>query len=166
MMSRKLVDLHEFTLWRYDDNTVDIQCNREGDDTIEELAYLEACVLARTLGEEIHQAEEIFCIRAYDTGGATTQWRDERGTMSGLKRFMWLKRSLHQASYGSLVEMREPPAAVLKFFWALEYGLAKLATRLGRSTDEPKSRPVESVELAVSEPHQDLPPNVVPFRRR
>lgn len=163
-MSKKLIDQHEFTLWRYDDDSVDIQCYRTDDDTIEELAYLEACVLARSLGEEINQAEEVFCIRAYQTGGASTQWRDQYGSLDDWKGFKWLKRSLHQASYGSLVELQEPPGFLLRLFWAVEFGLAKLATRWAKSKAEQKSCPVEEPEPAAAPVHKELPDNVLLFR--
>lgn len=166
-MSKRLVDRHDFVVWRYEDDSIDVQYGRDGELTQPEVAATEACVLARTLMEDLRESEEVFCLRAYQNGGATTQWRGEDGAMTGAARFMWMKSILQQATYGSLVLLEEPPLFAARFLWRLEYGLARLASWWAVLRAGTKSSPVEiEPEQKEAAAAHELPENVVPFKRR
>lgn len=165
-MTKRLVDRHEFILWRYEDDSIDVQYARDGGMTQPEVAAIEACVLARTLTEELRESEEVFSLRAYQNGGATTQWRGEDGSMTSRARFLWMKSILQQATYGSLVLLEEPPLFAARVLWRLEYALARLASLWAAFRAGAKSSPVELEQTQAEEEQTPLPENVVPFRRR
>ncbi len=158
----KITDYHQYEIWRYENDSVDIHTERDEFDIEPQVAYEEACVVARSLGEVLHDAEEVACLRLYDDGLCTTSYREEAGFMSGWKRFVWLRERVTAASYAALLPARQPPGWLLTGLWAVEYAWSRLDRRAPEAhVEEDEQAPAEQPVPAA-----EYPPNVVPLRPR
>jgi hypothetical protein len=156
----RIVDHHEFNIWRYENDAVDITCNRTDCDVDRRTAQQEAIVLARSLSEEVLECEELFSIRVYDSGLAVTNWRGDDGFVLGWQRFKWTRERMTGASYAGLMGLPCPPAWVLWLAWGLEYCAALCTAHWGVLTGRLTRKPPAPAESPV-EMLQPLPENVV-----
>lgn len=148
-MAKSPVDYHEFRIWRYEDDSVDISCSRNEVDVDPKIAYLEASVVARTMAEDIHSVNEIFSMRAFSDGMVSTQWRGQMGFARTWEEFLWVKRKMNEACHGGLVGMPKAPNAVLVVLWTLEFYICKLRAVF--------SEPLPDEEEILDEPAELLP---------
>jgi hypothetical protein len=143
-MTKRVVDAHEVTIWRYDDDSIDLSCFREDCDIDTYTAYMESLVIARSLGEEIQDDAEVFSIGAYAHGTVSTRWRDEAGGRTGWNSFKWVKQRLFHASYGGLLNYTPPSERLMTIIWYAEFLLARFISRLN-----PPEEPVTPEEEVV-----------------
>lgn len=163
-VDRRLVDTHHFTIWRFEDDSVDINCVREDCAVDYHNAYMEASVLTRSLGEEMHGTDEMFSLHVYQNGLVSSHTRHELGFVQHRQQFMWVCERVHEAKYNGIVGLRPPPMILMRALWRLEYWLGRAAQLL-------RGKPVRSttaVELEAGPPPPlpDLGPNVVRLQPR
>jgi hypothetical protein len=130
MTNKKVTDYHEFNIWRYEDDTVELYCGRDGEPVDPYLAFLEANVVSRSIGETLQESDEVFSMSAYDNGVVSTRWRGDTSTGERWQRFRWTKERLNEAGYNGLLGYRRPPRWVMLTAWALEFLLVKFTTKV------------------------------------
>lgn len=149
----KITDYHKFEIWRRENNAVDIYCSREEFQIDPATAVLEAEVVARSLGESLQDANELFRIKIYDNGLSSTLTRDP---VVGDKwdRFQWVRERAHSALYSGVIALPKPPEWFMKALWGMEFAacLGLVAWGKLRGTLEPAEQLAQ-----FNEPHELSP---------
>jgi hypothetical protein len=172
-----VVDFHEFSIWRYEHDSVDIQMSRDAYHFDPRAAYDEASVIARSLGEELNQTEEVLAFRLYENGLCSASYRGEtNNTIIGWRRFKWMRERVAASSYKAVMNQPPPPEPLLVCLWAVEYAVS-CHVRLWRiATGKPVLDP--QYQESAGDQEQDQPAsapapaaaplgdNVVAFRPR
>jgi len=128
---QRITDCHEFTLWRFEDGSVDLRCHRDLAEVDLRIAYLEANVIARCLGEQIQEQEQLFSVNVYAGGTVSTLWREDYQIPFTWRHFLWSRGRMSSALYDSLIQSPPPPRWMMLCLIGLEY-LAAVITRLAK----------------------------------
>ena len=121
----KIVDYHQFEIWRYENDSVDVYSNREDAPLDVHTAYLEAMVISRTMAENLQDAEEVCTIKVFENGASSTFFRDYNEEVNTWRRFRWVRERLHAASYAGIIGMPKLPNWLMTVLWVLEFFVAR-----------------------------------------
>jgi hypothetical protein len=161
----KLMDKHEFTIWRYEDYSIELNIHRDEFDVDPRTALMEASVVARTLAEILHEQPEVFSMRAYANGDMSTYWRNDEDFPQTWRMYRWLRSRVSQGLHGGLVRGPRLPQWMEYLIFGLEYLMLRLMRAVKKTSgrDEEENMATGQPQQTVSD--QPLPDNVIPLRR-